>query len=159
MRVLVVAIGSTMIVVTAALSPGWAHPAAVPGLAAVLLSLPARTRSAAAVTAASVAALLTAGGQPIVPAALGAGLLVLAYLLLVDVIDAPARGRVVSGIVAGLAGGGIVAVALLVPAMRGVFGVVFAVAGLAALLAAYVLAVPARARGRPGTGDPTAVDR
>lgn len=144
MKALTVLAGLAMLGVATALAPAWARPAAVLGVGAVALTLPVRTRSPAAVTAAAVAVLLTAAGGRGGPAILGEGLLVLGQLLLAEAIGERRPFRfTVRALAAGVAGSGTVALALLLPAAP---RTALVLTGMGAIAAAYALAVPLRSR-------------
>ena len=143
--------GLAMLGVAVVLAPGWGRPAVLAGVPAVLLTPPVRTRSAAAVTAAAIASLATAMGGRGGLAVLGEGLLVAGYLLVTDAIGEPRPLRLTLPALAGaLAGGGVVALALLLPVTpRTALSLVLALVGLTAIAVAYALALPLRPRARP----------
>ncbi|MFB9831530.1 hypothetical protein [Actinoallomurus acaciae] len=142
MKALTVVIGLAMLGAAAVLASGWARPAVMVGVPAVLLTLPERTRSPAAVTAAAMATLATATGGGGVSAVLGEGLLIFSYLLSVETVGESRPFRfVLPALATGSAGSGTVALALLLPTVPST-GLVLM--GLTAIAVAYALAVPPR---------------
>jgi hypothetical protein len=135
MRSAAVATGLAMIGLAAFLAPGTVRAAAIVGVPAVLLSLRPSLRWPAAVTAACMAALMTAASDR---GGLAEGLLVLGYLLLLDSVEKP-RTRVLPTAAAALAGSAVVALALALPPAPRPYLVL---AGLGAIAGGYALAVP-----------------
>lgn len=145
MRSAVAATGLAMVGLAAFLAPGVVKALAMAGVPAVLLSLRPGLRWPAAITAAYMAALMTAAADR---GALPGGLLILGYLLLVDSIEMPRSALRPATAAAALAGSGVVTLTLTLPPPPRPYLVL---AGLAAIAGAYAFAVPwglRRARSR-----------
>jgi hypothetical protein len=136
MRSAAAATGLAMTGLAAFLAPGIVRAAAIVGVLAVLLSLRPGLRWPAAITAACVAALMTAASDR---GGLAEGLLVLGYLLIVDSIERPRAGLRPATVAAALGGSGVVALALTLPPTPRPYLVL---TGLGAIAGGYALAVP-----------------
>jgi hypothetical protein len=139
------AIGAAMLALAALSAPAWARPAVIPALGCLGLSLAPRPWPPAATLTASAAVLLTAAGPARIPPTAAEGILVLGYLLGADGIGEPvtALRHRWPLIAAAAATTGLVAAALLIPAAPALYLVL---AGAAAIVLAYALALPARNR-------------
>lgn len=146
MRSAAAAVGLVMMGLAAFLAPGLVKAPVVVGVLAVLLSLRPRPRWPAAVTAACLAAIMTAAADRGDLPALAEGLLVVGYLLLLDAIERPRTGLWPAAVAAALGSGGVVFLALMLPTLPRPYLVL---AGLGAIAAGYAVAVP-RGRRRAG---------
>jgi hypothetical protein len=150
--------GVALVGIPSVAEPHWARAAAIAGLIAVAAAL--RPRWAAAGMAAAAAAIAQCAVSSLNDAALaGEGLLLLAYLLLLDVPEglqtAAARKWLRLRTPAALAGLAVVVVVLAALAVTPSASAWIAIAGLAAAAIAYLTAMPRRADRAPSDNGKT----